>query len=174
VGESRLHTLSLSHSPRPAYDTAGLDKVCYNCTSDISTIWKEPLPMQIRLDPDSAVPIYLQIVNAIKHQVATGRLPPGTQLPTVRELATTLRINPNTVARAYEQLDQDNVITTQQGRGTYVRERPDSAHLARMRQEQLKAMMDHVLTHAFSLGYTIEEVREAFEVQLARWARQKK
>jgi GntR family transcriptional regulator len=130
--------------------------------------------MDIRIDPDSAVPIYLQIVNAIKHQVASGRLKAGEQLPTVRELATTLRINPNTVARAYEQLDQDNVITTQQGRGTYVRERPDSAHLARMRQEQLKAMMDSVLTQALSLGYTVEEVREAFDAQLARWTRGRK
>lgn len=130
--------------------------------------------MDIRIDPDSAMPIYLQIVHAIKHQVATGRLKPGTQLPTVRELATALRVNPNTIARAYEQLDQDNVITTQQGRGTYVRERPDSAHLARMRQEQLKALLDSVLTQALSLGYTIEEIRDAFEAQLARWARQKK
>lgn len=130
--------------------------------------------MDIRIDPDSAVPIYLQIVNVIKHQVATGHLKPGTQLPTVRELATTLRVNPNTIARAYDILDQDNVITTQQGRGTYVRERPDSVHLARMRQEQLKVMLDSVLTQALSLGYTIEEVRDAFEAQLARWARQKK
>ncbi|MCX7839945.1 MAG: GntR family transcriptional regulator [Anaerolineae bacterium] len=130
--------------------------------------------MDIRIDSDSAVPIYLQIVNSIKHQVATGRLKPGTQLPTVRELATTLRINPNTVARAYEILDQDNVITTQQGRGTYVRERPDGAHLARMRQEQLKVMLDSVITHALSLGYTVEEIRDAFQAQLARWAKQKK
>lgn len=130
--------------------------------------------MDIWIDPDSAVPIYLQIVRAIKHQVAAGRLKPGTQLPTVRELATTLRVNPNTIARAYEQLDQDNVITTQQGRGTYVREQPDRAHLARMRQEQLKALLDSVLTQALSLGYTIEEIRDAFEAQLARWARQKK
>lgn len=130
--------------------------------------------MDIRIDPDSAIPIYLQIVNTIKHQVATGHLKPGMQLPTVRELATTLRVNPNTIARAYEILDQENVITTQQGRGTYVRERPDSAHLVRMRQEQLKAMMDSVLTQALSLGYTLEEIRDAFEAQLARWARQKK
>jgi len=95
--------------------------------------------MEIRIDPDSAVPIYLQIVHSIKHQVATGRLKPGEQLPTVRELATDLRINPNTVARAYDLLDSDNVITTQQGRGTYVREHPDNVHLTRVRQEHLKS-----------------------------------
>jgi GntR family transcriptional regulator len=130
--------------------------------------------MDLRIDPDSAVPIYLQIVHAVKHHVATGKLKPGEQLPTVRELATSLRINPNTVARAYDQLDGDNVITTQQGRGTYVREHPDDAHLARVRQEQLKAMMDGVIGKAFSMGYTVDEVREMFDAQMARWTRMKK
>ena len=130
--------------------------------------------MELRIDPDSAVPIYLQIVHAVKHQVAAGRLKPGQQLPTVRELATTLRINPNTVARAYDQLDGDTVITTQQGRGTYVREHPDEAHLSRVRQEQLKALMDGVVSKALSMGYAIDEVREAFDTQITRWARIKK
>ncbi|MBI5649913.1 MAG: GntR family transcriptional regulator [Chloroflexi bacterium] len=127
--------------------------------------------MELRIDPDSAVPIYLQIVQAIKHQVATGRLKPGVQLPTVRELATDLRINPNTVARAYDLLDGDSVITTQQGRGTYVRERPDNAHLARVRQEQLKTLVDSAVGKALSLGYTADEIREAFDAQMARWTR---
>lgn len=130
--------------------------------------------MELRIDPDSAVPIYLQIVHVVKHQVATGRLKPGEQLPTVRELATDLRVNPNTVARAYDQLDIDNVITTQQGRGTYVRERPDNAHLSRVRQEQLKAMMDGVIGKALSTGYTTDEIRDAFDAQITRWTRQKK
>ncbi len=130
--------------------------------------------MDIRIDPDSAVPIYLQIVHSIKHQVASGRLKPGEQLPTVREMATDLRINPNTVARAYDSLDTDGVVTTQQGRGTYVREHPDDAHLTRVRQEELKAMMDNVVTKALSLGYNADEVKEAFNAQLARWLRMKK
>ena len=127
--------------------------------------------MELRIDPDSAVPIYLQIVKTIKHQVATGRLKPGAQLPTVRELATDLRINPNTVARAYDLLDSDSVITTQQGRGTYVRERPDNAHLTRVRQEQLKTLVDSAVGKALSLGYTADEIREAFDAQMTRWAR---
>lgn len=130
--------------------------------------------MELRIDPDSAVPIYLQIVLSVKHQVATGRLKPGEQLPTVRELATDLRINPNTVARAYDQLDLDNVITTQQGRGTYVRERPDNAHLSRVRQEQLKALIDGVIGKALSTGYTTDEIQNTFDTQIARWTRQKK
>ena len=130
--------------------------------------------MDLRIDPDSAMPLYLQVVHAVKHQVATGRTLPGAQLPTVRELATTLRVNPNTVARAYDQLDADNVITTQQGRGTYVRDHPDNAHLNRVRQEQLKTMMDSAVTKALSLGYTANEVKEAFDAELARWVRLKK
>jgi GntR family transcriptional regulator len=130
--------------------------------------------MEIRIDSDSAMPIYMQIVHSIKHQVATGRLKPGVQLPTVREMATDLRINPNTVARAYDSLDTDGVITTQQGRGTYVREHPDDAHLTRVRQDELKAMMDNVVTKALSLGYNADEVKEAFNVQIARWVRLKK
>ena len=130
--------------------------------------------MEIRIDPDSAVPIYMQVVHSIKQQVATGRLKPGEQLPTVRELATNLRVNPNTVARAYDLLDSDSVITTQQGRGTYVREHPDNAHLARVRQEQLKAMMDSTVAKALSQGYSAEEIEEAFNAQLARWMRMKK
>ena len=130
--------------------------------------------MQIRLDPDSPVPIYLQIVHSIKHQVAAGTLKPAEQLPTVRELATSLRINPNTVARAYDQLDGDRVISTQQGRGTYVRERPDEAHLARMRADQLRALMDGTIGKALSTGYTADEVRAAFDTELARWSKPRK
>ncbi len=129
--------------------------------------------MEIRIDPDSTVPIYLQIIYAIKLQVATGQLQPGEQLPTVRKLATDLRINPNTVARAYDLLDTEGVITTQRGRGTYVREHPDDAYLARVRQEQLRSMVDNVVNKALSLGYTTEEIKDAFEGELAQWVRQR-
>ncbi len=125
--------------------------------------------MDIRIDPDSPVPIYMQIVQACKHQVATGRLKPGEQLPTVRELAAVLRINPNTVARAYEQLNSDNVISTQQGRGTYVRDRPDDQHLAKIRDEQLTTMMDSAIAKALSTGYTCDQVRAAFDICLEHW-----
>ncbi len=123
----------------------------------------------VRIDPNSTVPIYLQIIQDIKHQVATGALKPGQQLPTVRELAATLRINPNTVARAYDQLDSDQVITTQQGRGTYVREHPDQAHLSYVRQEQLRTLAESAVGHALSLGYTRSEIRAAFDAALAHW-----
>lgn len=130
--------------------------------------------LEIRIDPDNPVPIYQQIVHLVKHQVAAGRLKPGEQLPTVRELASNLRVNPNTVARAYDELDKDHVITTQQGRGTYVRERPDQDHLTSMRQEHLGTLLNGMLTRALSLGYTEQEIRDAFEDQLARWSSTRK
>lgn len=125
--------------------------------------------MALQIDPDSQVPIYLQIVQAIKHQVATGTLKPGEHLPTVRELAADLRINPNTVARAYDQLDKDKVITTQQGRGTYVRERPDQEHLSHIREDHLRSIMETAVARALSMGYTVSQVREAFDQQLENW-----
>ncbi len=130
--------------------------------------------MNIRIDPDSSVPIYLQIVQAIKHAVATGGLSPGEQLPTVRELAAGLRINPNTVARAYAQLDQDRVISTQQGRGTFVRERPDQDHLTRVRQEHLNAILHTAIGRALSMGYTVQEVHDTFERQIEEWSHAQK
>jgi GntR family transcriptional regulator len=125
----------------------------------------------IGIELGSPVPIYLQIVQDVKHQVATGVLKPGEQLPTVRELAATLRINPNTVARAYDQLDTDQVITTQQGRGTYVRDHPDHAHLSYVRHEKLRTLAESTVGQALSLGYTNEEVRAALDAALVHWAK---
>ncbi len=130
--------------------------------------------MNIRIDPDSSVPIYLQIVQAVKHGVATGELAPGQQLQTVRELAAELRINPNTVARAYVQLDQDRVISTQQGRGTFVREHPDQEHLTQVRQEHLNAIIHTAIGRALSMGYTVQEVRDTFESQVEQWTNAQK
>ncbi len=125
--------------------------------------------MNIRINAESGVPIYMQIVDRIRHLVATGALRPGQQLPTIRQLAVDLRVDPNTVARAYAILDSQGVISTQQGRGTYIAEHPDEARLAAFRAEQLRQMMDHAILDALSLGYRAAEVRAAFLEQLARW-----
>jgi GntR family transcriptional regulator len=77
--------------------------------------------MNLELDFRSGIPIYLQVVDRIKEMIANGRLKPGDQLPTVRALALELRVNFNTVARAYRILDENGIISTQQGRGTYIR-----------------------------------------------------
>ncbi|MSP14813.1 MAG: GntR family transcriptional regulator [Chloroflexi bacterium] len=125
--------------------------------------------MEVRIDPENPAPIYVQIADSIKHQVATGHLKAGDQLPTVRQLALDLRINPNTVSRAYTELDHEGVISTQQGRGTYVSARPDQAQLARLHLERLMHMVDGMLLKALSLGYSAAEIREVFEERWANW-----
>jgi GntR family transcriptional regulator len=119
--------------------------------------------MNIKVDVHSRVPIYVQIAERIKHSVATGGLKPGDQLPTVRQLAQDLRVNFNTIARAYALLDDAGILSTQQGRGTYVRERPDERALAQMRSEKLSALAGRTVVEAFCLGYKPAEIRAALD-----------
>jgi GntR family transcriptional regulator len=122
--------------------------------------------MEIRVDLGSAVPIYVQIVDRIRELVATQALKPGEQLPTIRQLAVELTVDPNTVARAYTLLDSEGVISTQRGRGTYVSGRQDSERLAGMRTEKLHAMLRRCVVEALSLGYAPPEVLMVFSQEL--------
>ena len=119
--------------------------------------------MKLKVDLHSRVPIYIQIVERIKHMIATRQLSPGEQLPTVRQLAQDLKINFNTVARAYSLLDDASIISTQQGRGTFVREWPDERELAHLRTDTLHRLVGYAILEAFSLGYRPGEIRGAFE-----------
>src|SRR3989449_9401447 len=76
--------------------------------------------MQIHISPTDGIPIYLQIVNQVKYLVASGRLTPGDELPSIRALAEKLLVNPNTVARAYRELETAGIVTTRRTAGTYV------------------------------------------------------
>ena len=128
--------------------------------------------MKIDVDPTSNVPIYLQIVEAVQQQVATGALGRGDQLPTVRQLAVDLRINPNTVARAYLELDRSGVISSQQGRGTYVSEQPDEVALAQRREQKLRATVSHFLLETLSQGYPLPDVLRVIAEESMRWSGQ--
>jgi len=125
--------------------------------------------MTIAVDPASNVPIYMQIVETVQRLVATGALKPGDQLPTVRQLAVDLRVNPNTIARAYLELDRKGVISTQQGRGTYVTAQPDAAALAQHREEELRAMVSHFLLEALSQGYRLPDVVNMVAQESKHW-----
>lgn len=125
--------------------------------------------MRIHLNPASKIPIYEQLVDRVKTLIATGELKPGDQLPTIRQLAVDLEIDPNTVARAYATLSQDGVISTQQGRGTFVMARPTDEHLAEHRARKLMALARALVLDARSLGYTLPEVRAAFTHALSEW-----
>ncbi len=120
-------------------------------------------------DLTGGTPIYLQVAERIKYSIATGELVPGQQLPTVRQLAHDLRVNFNTIARAYAILDIAGVITTQQGRGTYVRERPNGHAHSQLRADKLRTLVGHTVIEAFSLGYKPDEIREAFNETLGRF-----
>jgi GntR family transcriptional regulator len=119
--------------------------------------------MKLKVDLHSRVPIYVQIVERIKHSIAMGELAPGEQLPTVRELAHDLRINFNTVARAYSLLNDAGILSTQQGRGTYVRERRNERAFSHMRTEKLYTLVGQAVLEAFSLGYQSDEIHAALD-----------
>jgi GntR family transcriptional regulator len=82
----------------------------------------ERVPGNFNIDPRSGVPMYAQLIDQVKRSIAVGALAPGERLPTVKQLAVDLTINPNTVARAYRDLERDGVIETSPGRGSFVRD----------------------------------------------------
>ena len=114
-------------------------------------------PLNISIDLRSDIPIYLQIVEAIRHQLASGQLTPGNQLPTVRALASHLRINFNTVSRAYRLLDETGIISTQQGRGTYIVETASPEITERLRRENLETLSRQYMRQLSQLGYTLAD-----------------
>jgi GntR family transcriptional regulator len=119
--------------------------------------------LDLKLDFRSGLPIYAQIVEQIRHMLAGGELKSGDQLPTVRQLATDLRVNFNTIARAYRLLDEAGLISTQQGRGTYIWETPTPETTQKLRRQELEELTRHYLSEAAALGFSIEEVQRDFE-----------
>jgi GntR family transcriptional regulator len=113
--------------------------------------------MQIHISTQDGVPIYLQIVNQVKYMVAAGRLAPGEQLPPVRKLAEELLINPNTVARAYRELEAAKVLATRQGSGAYVAD--GASPLARREQTRiLRDRIDVLLAEARHMDISVEDL----------------
>ena len=125
--------------------------------------------MQFSLDIRSGVPIYAQIVEQVRQKVAGGELRQGDQLPTVRQMATDLRVNFNTVARAYRLLDEAGLISTQRGRGTYIWEQPSAETLQKLRHEGLQGLTHQYLSEAARLGFNPVEVQEAISAELSAW-----
>jgi GntR family transcriptional regulator len=125
--------------------------------------------MKLQIELESKVPIYVQVEEQIQAMIAAGQLRPGDQLPTIRQLAADLRVNYNTIARVYLDLDRDGVITTQRGRGTFVAGGPNEKELARLREEKLRSILRSSLEEAQRLGYSADEAAAAFHRELARW-----
>ena len=125
--------------------------------------------MNIEVNFRSGVPIYIQIMDQIKHRIAIGVLQPGDQLPTVRQMAADLRVNFNTIARAYRLLDEAGIISTQHGRGTFILELETAENGEKLRRQDLARLTRHYLTEADRLGYGPDEVQAIFESKLTMW-----
>jgi GntR family transcriptional regulator len=118
---------------------------------------QENHPPPVQIDAKSGVPFYRQIIEQIKFAIARGRLSPGDRLPTVRQLAVDLSVDPNTVVRAYRELELEKVIETQQGSGTYVgKERIEIDPLER--QRMLDQILTELLARASSYGFSLEDI----------------
>jgi GntR family transcriptional regulator len=125
--------------------------------------------MNLVIDPASGIPIYVQLKNQIRFQIAARRIAPGAQLPTVRQLAVDLTINPNTVARVYLELEREGVLVTQQGRGTYVAELyPHSESLDAERREKLRGAIEKVAAEGQAMGFSLEEIEREVVVIVKR------
>ena len=125
--------------------------------------------LTLHLDFHSGLPIYTQIVNQIQSQLVNGILKPGDQLPTVRALASELRVNFNTVARAYRIMDEARIISTQQGRGTYITEIPPPEVTEKLRKESLSELTNRFISEAFRLGFSEREVSQMVRDSLKSW-----
>jgi GntR family transcriptional regulator len=120
--------------------------------------------VQIHITSADGVPIYIQIVNQLKHLIASGRLAPGEEIPPIRVLAEQLVVNPNTVARAYLELERAGIVTKRHGSGTYVSEAPPL--LSRREKFKLLAQrVDSLLVEAGHLHIDLEEVIELLHVR---------
>jgi GntR family transcriptional regulator len=109
------------------------------------------------LDPKAGVPFYRQIIDQIKFGIASGNLKAGEQLPTVRAVAVELKINLNTVSKAYKELEIQNILDTQQGTGTFVG-KVDITIPAKERIKKIQSICNEFTTIAFSYGFSTEDI----------------
>ncbi|MFZ4468892.1 MAG: GntR family transcriptional regulator [Pirellula sp.] len=118
--------------------------------------------MQIHIQAQGGVPIYVQVMQQIKYLVASGRLQPGDELPSIRTLAEQLIVNPNTIARAYRELETAGVVEKRRTAGTFVAEA--GSPLARKeRLRLLRQRVDQLLVEAFQMGFELDEVLKLVE-----------
>lgn len=117
---------------------------------------------QFRLDAATGVPVYRQLIDQLLTAIASGKLSAGDQLPTVRQVAVDLAINPNTVMRAYRELEIRGILSTQQGTGTFITEQKVKASDAQ-RRRRLSQMVGEVIARAGGEGFTIDELLEVLQ-----------
>lgn len=123
-------------------------------------------PNIVRLDSADPAPIYVQIDRAIRAAVATGRLPKGSQLPTVRQLAIELKVNANTVAKVYSELEREGLVETRRGVGTFIGETSQASFRHRSNKQALRDFAGRVLQDAAARGFSREEFMAELQLQL--------
>jgi GntR family transcriptional regulator len=126
-------------------------------------------PLLFKLDFRSGVPSYVQIVEQVQTFLANGDLKPGDQLPTVRQLASELRVNFNTIARSYRMLDEAGLISTQQGRGTYLLDQPSKEAIQQLKQESLELQVKRFLRSLERQGFNAEEAHQTIQTLFQSW-----
>ena len=120
----------------------------------------------LKPNPSSGVPIYLQLMEQVKHAIETGALKPGEQLPSIRPLAEELVVNPNTVAKAYRELEHEGVIELRQGAGAFVSDKAPTKKAAD-KLRAAHAAVANAIEKLRARGVTDEEIRRLFEAELA-------
>jgi GntR family transcriptional regulator len=122
----------------------------------------------LRVDPAGGEPVFQQIVDHVKREIATGRLRPEDRLPSVRDLAKELVINPNTIARAYQALEAEGVTYSRRGAGTFIAARKPVVK-GDERRRRFREAIEAALADAFHLGVSEEEARRAFDAAMKRF-----
>lgn len=130
------------------------------------------MPAVLTVDPRSGVPIYLQVIEQIKRSVAIGVLGAGEQLPTVKQLALDLTINPNTVAKAYRELERDGVIETSPGRGSFVKSNGVAESTKAAATDVARDALQAAVREAKSVGLSADDVRTLANAAIDRWFRE--
>jgi GntR family transcriptional regulator len=128
------------------------------------------LPFQFRLDLSTGVPAYRQIIDQVHNAIASGRMGAGDQLPTVRQMAVDLSVNPNTVMRAYRELEIRGILTTHQGTGTFIAQRELESDGAE-RAKRLDQLVAEFVSRAGREGFTLKELRERLKEEPAEGRR---
>ncbi|MDI6784193.1 MAG: GntR family transcriptional regulator [bacterium] len=123
--------------------------------------------MYINIDPSSGYPIYLQIINQIKYSIAMEAIKSGDRLPSVRELASQLRVNPNTVAKAYTELEREGIVFTKRGEGTFVSD--TGVSISEEEKEKIIAeMLNRTLVQAYHFNLSANKVKHIFENEIGK------